>query len=56
MKPRNAVYIGGPPDPDEALMIKCTYCGVTWHNADWRKQNGKCPGCGKPYAGEPSED
>lgn len=58
MKPRNSIYIGGPPldPPDEPLMIKCTYCQVAYHSRAWRDHRGECPNCHKPYAGQPSED
>lgn len=58
MKPTNSVYVGGPPldPPEDVVMINCTYCHRSSYAIQWRKNDGDCPRCGKPYAGHPNED
>ena len=58
MKPRNAIYIGGPPldPPEDLVMVNCTECHKSAYSAEWISNHGDCPRCEKPYAGKPIED
>ncbi|MEG0064742.1 MAG: hypothetical protein RR740_09085 [Pseudomonas sp.] len=47
MKPRNPVYVGGPPlDPLEyAALIHCKFCKKKFTRPLWQRNHWHCPGC-----------
>lgn len=49
MKPRNAIYVGGPPldPPDDEPIIQCNrwQCGQKFPRSEWVRNHWHCPGC-----------
>lgn len=49
MKPRNAIYIGGPllDPPDDEPIFQCIYwkCGKKFPRTEWVRNHWHCPGC-----------
>lgn len=47
MKPRNAIYVGGPllDPPDELAMTPCRVCKRKFMRAEWARNHWHCPGC-----------
>lgn len=47
MKPRNPIYIGGPPldPPDEDPLIPCKHCKKVSERRYWVQNHWHCPGC-----------
>jgi len=49
VKPRNAIYVGGPllDAPDDEIMIPCKFlkCGRKFSHSAWVRNHWHCPGC-----------
>ncbi len=47
MKPNNRVYSGSPPGYSDRSPLHRCKCQRLNTNEDYRRNEGKCPGCGE---------
>lgn len=53
MKPRNAIYLGSPPDPgDQSPLTRCHKCQRLNTLDDYKRNDGECPKCDEPMKPE----